>query len=133
MLYKGKKNIGLRNMNSCKLQLLQHLMETKMHKYTASHFQQQFYLLVYMNISLPTLSIGEVEEVICIVPWQLVDLKLELLLVADLLATDIYEWHQVLFVPNCNCLTIWRPCDVDVLTWKINWIQKKTITIKIYK
>lgn len=55
------------------------------------YFQQQFYSLVYMNISLSTLSIGEVEEVICIVPRQLVDLELELLLVADLLTTDIYE------------------------------------------
>lgn len=73
-----------------------------------------------MNISLATLSIGEVEEVICIVPWQLIDLEFELLLVADLLAPDIYERHQVLLVSDSNRLTIWRPCDVDVLTWKIN-------------
>lgn len=95
------------------------------------YFQQQFYSLVYMNISLSTLSIGEVEEVICIVPRQLVDLKLELLLVADLLATDIYEWHQVLFVPNGNCLTIWGPCDVDVLSWKIKPMILKLLAFHV--
>ena len=64
------------------------------------------------------LSVGEEEQVWIWIECDLVDLELELLLVQDLVAFDVYEGNQVLFVAHCNRFAVLRPVELDQIRLK---------------
>lgn len=61
-------------------------------------------------------AIGEEEHVVVIVPRDLIDLKLELLLCPGAVSLGINEGHHVVLVSHGDCLAVRAPADVDVLS-----------------
>lgn len=63
-----------------------------------------------------TVAIGEEEHVVVIVPRDLVDLKLKLLLCPGAVSLGVDECHNVVLVAHGDGLAIRAPADVDVLS-----------------
>lgn len=61
-------------------------------------------------------AVGEEEHVVVVVPGDLVDFELELLLSPGAVRLGIDKGHHIVFVPDCDCLTVWTPADINVLT-----------------
>ena len=69
------------------------------------------------------LSIGEKKQVGIRIEGDLVDFKLELLFVNNLLILDVDERDQVLLVPNGNRFTVLRPATLDVVAFSWRYID----------
>lgn len=61
-------------------------------------------------------AVGEEEHVVVIVPRDLVDLELELLLCPGAVSLGVDEGHHVVLVAHGDGLAVRAPADVDVLT-----------------
>ena len=53
-----------------------------------------------------------------------IHLKFKLFFPSYFVRSHINEWYQIFFVPNCNCFTIWSPCNIDILPLKYVIIVK---------
>ena len=62
------------------------------------------------------MPIGQEEQVILIIPGDLIDFKFKLFLCLDTMGPSIYESHQIFLVSNSNSLAIWTPTDINILT-----------------
>ena len=58
------------------------------------------------------------EQVVLVVPGDLVHLEAELFVAHDLALSHVDERHEVLLVSDGDRLAVRRPRDVDVLAWR---------------
>lgn len=74
-------------------------------------------------------AVGEEEHVVVIVPRDLVDLELELLLCPRAVSLGIDEGHHVVLVAHGDGLAVGAPADVDVLTWSATLMKERRSTL----
>lgn len=60
-------------------------------------------------------AIGQEEHVVVVVPRDLIDLKLELLLRFGTVRLGVNKGHDIILVAHCNGLPVGTPADVNVL------------------
>jgi len=60
-------------------------------------------------------AIGEEEQIVCVIPRYLVDLKAERLLHPNLVGARVDKCYQILLVAHGNCFAIRRPGNVYIL------------------
>jgi len=65
-----------------------------------------------------SLSAGQIKLVIRSVPSDFVDFKIVLFLGADLASLEVDERYQVLLVPDSDCVSIRRPRNVNVFSFR---------------
>lgn len=63
-----------------------------------------------------SISVGEEEHVVVVVPGNLIHLELELLLSLRPVSLGVNEGDYIIFVTNGDSLTVWTPTDVDVFS-----------------
>jgi hypothetical protein len=63
-----------------------------------------------------SLVVGQEEQVAILVPRNFIHLKGKLFFVPDFVVSGVNETDQINFVPDSYGVSVWCPCDVDVLT-----------------
>ena len=76
----------------------------------------KFQFWIGQNIDT-ALSIGQEKKVGIFVPWDLIDLKLELFFGDDLVSSDVYKTDQIFFVSNRDGFAVWSPGNVDIFSF----------------
>lgn len=61
-------------------------------------------------------TVGEEEHVVIVVPGNLVHLELEMLLSLGAMCLGIDKGHHIIFVTDCDGLTVGAPANVDIFT-----------------
>ena len=64
------------------------------------------------------LAAGQEEQIARLVPFNFVYFKVKLLFCVDFEHSSINECDQIFLVTHSNGISIWRPCNIYVFTYK---------------